>query len=364
MAKRMVIAGRYEVLERLGSGRMGTVYRVLDKKFDEEVALKLLRPEVAGDEDMIERLRNELKTARKIIHPNVTRMYEFGEEQGRFTITMEYVPGEDLKSYIRRSRILPIQKAVDIACQICRGLIEAHRLRITHNDIKPRNIMIDNEGNAKILDFGIAPSIGNKKGFVDKGGVIGTPEYLSPEQIEGKEADQRSNIYSLGAVLFEMVTGKPPFEGDTALSPAIKQKQSPLQNPRDLNREVPEGLSRLILKCLEKSRDKRYASVKEFLAELQPYSGFKMPAEILLKLKDVGRKAPTRPFRLKTIIVIIIFGALFIAAAYFFVSLKLKTQRLNPAVKTGIGQASIASSKGDLTENKLYQPFEGQSQRR
>jgi serine/threonine-protein kinase len=172
-------AGRYQIIEELGKGGMGKVYRALDKKLNEEVALKLIKPEIASDKKMLERFSNELKLARKISHRNVGRMYELLEEKGTHYITMEYVPGEDLRSSIKRFGQLPIGKSISIAKQICEGLIEAHRLEVMHRDLKPSNIMIDKEGNARIMDFGIARSL-KAKGITGAGIMIGTPEYMSP----------------------------------------------------------------------------------------------------------------------------------------------------------------------------------------
>ncbi len=262
-----VFARRYQVIEDLGKGGMGRVYKVLDTEVGEKLALKLLNPEIAADEKNIERFRNELKLARTVSHRNICRMYDLGREGDAYYITMEYVSGEDLKSLIHRIGALPLGKAVAIARQVCEGLAEAHRLGIVHRDLKPHNIMIDREGNARIMDFGIARSV-KAKGITGAGMMIGTPEYMSPEQVDGKDADARSDIYALGIVLFEMLTGRLPFEGDTPLSVAVKQKTEAPPDPRKLNPQVPDDLRTLVLRCLDKSREKRYPDTEALLADL------------------------------------------------------------------------------------------------
>ncbi|NIM90241.1 MAG: protein kinase [Candidatus Aminicenantes bacterium] len=303
LARRSTFANRYDVIEELGRGGMGAVYRVFDKQIQEEVALKLLKPEIAADKKTIERFRNEIKFARKIAHRNVCRMYDLSEEEGTQYITMEYVPGEDLKSTIKRVGPLGAGKAIFIAKQVCEGLTEAHHLGVVHRDLKPSNIMIDKEGNTHIMDFGIARSV-ETKGITGEGVMIGTPEYMSPEQAEAKETDHRSDIYSVGVILYEMVTGKVPFEGDTALSIAMKHKSEEPRAPRELNAQILESLNTLILRCMEKDKEKRYQTAEELLFELTNIEkAIPSTERILPKKKPITSKEITVQFKLKKLFI-------------------------------------------------------------
>lgn len=260
-------ASRYQIIEELGKGGMGSVFRALDRKLNEEVAIKLLRTDIAADSKSLERFSNEVKLARKIIHKNVGRIYHLGDEQGKHFITMEYVQGQDLRALISQAGQLTVSKSISIAKQVCEGLAEAHRLGVIHRDLKPSNIMIDNEGSARIMDFGIAHTKKTKR-ITDSGIIVGTPEYMSPEQVEARELDHRSDIYSFGIILYEMLTGKVPFEGETPISVAVKHLTSSPPQPMELNRGIPVNINRIIMKCLEKDRTGRYQSVDELLSEI------------------------------------------------------------------------------------------------
>jgi len=333
-----VFAGRYQIIEVLGKGGMGKVFRALDKKLNEEVALKLVKPEIASDKKTLERFSNELKIARKIAHKNVGRMYELMEEKGTHFITMEYVPGQDLKGLIRQSRQLTAGTTISIAKQVCEGLAEAHRLGVIHRDLKPQNIMIDKEGNSRIMDFGIARSL-KAKGITAEGVIIGTPEYMSPEQVDAKETDQRSDIYSLGVILYEMVIGRVPFEGDTPLSVALKQKTETPEDPRKLNSQIPEDLSHVILKCMEKDKEKRYQSANELRSELiHIEKGIPTTEREVSKRKPITSREITVTFGLKKLFI----PALVVAAIVIVVVIILQLLPKKEAVPLPSGKHSIA----------------------
>jgi len=203
-------AGRFRILEEIGTGSMGTVYKALDEKINDIVSLKVLKPAWASDHEAAERFQNEIRLARKISHKNICRLYDFGQDDGHCYLTMEFVSGQNLKTILKMMKPLSSRTALGIARQVCEGLAEAHRLGIVHRDLKPSNIMIDGEGSVRIMDFGIAHSAGTA-GQTQAGSVVGTPEYMSPEQAEGQTIDSRSDIYSLGVILYEMVTGERPF---------------------------------------------------------------------------------------------------------------------------------------------------------
>jgi len=303
LARGTIFAGRYEIIEELGKGGMGRVYRVEDKKLDQEVALKLIKHEIANDKKNIERFRNELKLARKIRHKNVCGMFDLGETEGAHFITMEYIDGEDLKSMIRMIGKLSTGKAILIAKQVCEGLTEAHGLGVVHRDLKPSNIMIDKFGNAKIMDFGIARSL-KAKGITGTGVMIGTPEYMSPEQVEAKDIDQRSDIYSLGIIMYEMLTGNPPFEAETPFALGVKHKSEAPKNPMEFNPQIPDDLSKTILKCLEKEKNSRYQSAADVRSELERIEqGLPTTDRVLPKKKPFTSREITVQFSTKKLLV-------------------------------------------------------------
>ena len=259
-------AGRYEVKEILGAGGMGVVYRAFDRELQEPVAIKTLRPEaMAGGTVALDRFKQEIRLARRIAHRNVVRTYDLGEQNGVYYLTMEYVEGTSLKQLIVSRGKLPVAVALTVGKQLCRALEVAHAEGVIHRDIKPQNIVVEPSGFLKVMDFGIArlanPPQG--KGLTEAGTSIGTPDYMSPEQLAGAELDQRSDLYAAGVVLFECVTGRVPFEAETTWALVAKHLEEDSPDPRTFNAEVPGELAAVILKAMAKEQKDRFATASE-----------------------------------------------------------------------------------------------------
>ncbi len=357
LSRGSVFASRYEVIEEIGQGGMGTVYKVFDQKVKEKIAIKMIKPAVAFDQSILERFNNEVKIVRKIVHKNVCRMYDLSESEGMHFITMEYVSGEDLSGLIKRIGQLSNKKAVFITKQICEGLAEAHSLGIIHRDLKPQNVMLDKHGDVRIMDFGIARSLFTK-GLTETGMLIGTPEYMSPEQVEGIVVDARSDIYSMGVILYEMLTGLVPFEGNTPMSVALKHKTDMPANPRTFNASIPESLNRLILKCLEKDPDKRFQSAREVIEALDQLDvGTHSAVRTGVRERPPTRKDTVRKPGSKKILVPVL-GLIGLAAAAILLwqfvfkaqPEKPASQPSPPSVEERLSQANYLREAGQLGE--------------
>ena len=266
-----ILGDRFEILSVLGAGGMGVVYKVRDRELDDLVALKMLKRDVWGDRELLERLKIELKLARKITHPNVLRTFDFGDMNGIPFITMEYVRGITLRYLLNETGSLPYSAGLRLARQLCRGLAAAHEVGVLHRDIKPENLLVQPNGNAKLMDFGIARPVMRDlaAGQTAPGTVIGTPQYLAPEQLRGQEADQRADLYACGVVFYEIFTAHTPFGGDNPMQIIVNTLNEQPTAPRQHWAQMPLALERIILRCLEKDPNNRYRSANELLEELE-----------------------------------------------------------------------------------------------
>jgi eukaryotic-like serine/threonine-protein kinase len=267
-----VIAGRYEVQSVLGTGGMGVVLKALDRQLDELVALKLLKQEVFTQEPAaLERFKQELKLARRITHRNVVRTFDYSEADGYYIISMEYVKGITLKQLIRQRGMLPVRIGVQVGKQICSALDAAHEKGVVHRDMKPQNVLLESTGDVKIMDFGIA-RLSDMKGMTTTGMIMGTPDYMSPEQAQGFNLDARTDIYSTGVVLYEVFTGKLPFVADSPLAVLNKHIREAVPPPITLNPELPRELELILYRALAKNPEDRYQRISQLNADLESVS--------------------------------------------------------------------------------------------
>jgi serine/threonine-protein kinase len=261
--------GRYEIMGPLGRGGMGMVYKARDKVLDEVVAIKVLRPDFAQDPKMAERFKGEIKNARKIRHRNVCAIHDYGEDRGLLYISMEFIDGVDLKHVLREKGGLESRQAYDVAIQVAEGLQAVHDAGIIHRDLKTPNIMVDAQGVARLMDFGIAKRQGAEGTMTATGQVVGTPEYMSPEQAQGRKVDFRSDIYALGIVTYEIFTGQVPFRGETPISTILKHLHDPPPLEGPAARGISDGLRPVLRKALAKDQTDRYANAREFAEALR-----------------------------------------------------------------------------------------------
>jgi serine/threonine protein kinase/tetratricopeptide (TPR) repeat protein len=267
-----VLGGRYEILELLGQGGMGAVYKARDREVDRLVALKVIRPELAGHPDVLRRFKQELILARQVTHKNVIRIFDLGEAEGAKFISMEYIDGRDLKSiHAERGKLQP-EEAAEIIEQVCLALDAAHAEGVIHRDLKPQNIMVDKHGRVVVMDFGIARSK-ELSGLTQTGDLVGTPEYMSPEQAKGEEIDSRSDLFSLGIILYELLTGISPYEATTPVVALLKRTQERAVPPDKLDPAIPEFMNDIVVRCLEIDPQRRYASAQEILQDLEARHG-------------------------------------------------------------------------------------------
>jgi len=265
-----LFGGRYEIMGVLGQGGMGAVYKARDRELDRLIALKVIRPELATDPAILQRFKQELILARNVTHKNVVRIFDLGEAEGVRFISMEYVDGEDLRTILRRQGKIAPSEATNMIEQVCRALDAAHAEGVIHRDLKPQNIMRDKNGRIVVMDFGLARSLG-ESGMTQTGAIVGTLEYMSPEQALGSTLDQRSDIFSVGLIFYELLTGKAPYEADTAIASLMKRTREDARPASDVDESVPKPLSAIVGRCLEREPSNRYHSVLELLQQLNTW---------------------------------------------------------------------------------------------
>ena len=262
----MMIGDRYEILEKIGTGGMSDVYKAKCHKLNRFVAIKVLKQEFSENANFVSKFRTEAQAAAGLMHPNIVNVYDVGEEDGIYYIVMELVEGITLKKYIEKKARLSFKEAVSIAIQVSMGIEAAHNNHIIHRDIKPQNIIISKDGKVKVTDFGIAKAATSN---TITSNVMGSVHYTSPEQARGGYSDEKSDIYSLGITIFEMLTGRVPFNGETTVAIAIKHIQEELPSPKEFVPEIPNSVEGIVLKCCQKSPDRRYQSMQEVIADLK-----------------------------------------------------------------------------------------------
>lgn len=268
MMPNQLIGGRYRIMRTLGEGGMANVYLAHDLILNRDVSIKTLRLDLSNDEKTINRFRREALAATELTHPNIVDVYDFDEEDGMQYLVMEYVDGMDLKTYIKRNFPIPLQQVIKILKQVLSAVSEAHKAGIIHRDLKPQNILIDNQGNAKISDFGIAMT-NSELGMTQTNTIFGSVHYLSPEQTRGGMATDKSDVYSLGIILYEMLVGKVPFAGENAVAIALQHSQSQIPLVRDFDDSIPQALENVVLKATAKDPAERYPSVDAMLIDLR-----------------------------------------------------------------------------------------------
>lgn len=285
----MLIGDRYEILDKIGTGGMSDVYKAKDHKLNRFVAVKVLKQEFSENTNFVSKFRVEAQAAAGLMHPNIVNVYDVGEEEGTYYIVMELVEGITLKNYIEKKARLSIKEAISIAIQVSMGIEAAHNNHIIHRDIKPQNIIISKDGKVKVTDFGIAKAATSN---TITSNVMGSVHYTSPEQARGGFSDEKSDIYSLGCTMFEMLTGHVPFDGETTVAIAIKHIQEEMPSPREYVSEIPISVEKIILKCCQKSPDRRYQDMGKLIVDLK--KSLITPDEDFVTMIDVDTSAATR----------------------------------------------------------------------
>jgi len=300
-----LIVGRYELEELVGEGGMSSVYRAHDTVLERRVAIKILHEHFSRDPEYVERFRREARAIARLSHPNVVTVIDRGEWEGRQFIVFEHVAGENLKAVIAREGPLPVARALELACQIARALSFAHELGIVHRDVKPHNVLLDGSGTAKVTDFGIARALDSDDALTATGTVLGTGQYLSPEQANGERGDERSDQYSLGVVTYELLTGEVPYSGDNLMAVAMRHVRDPVPSARALRPDVPERVDAVIARAMAKRPQDRFGSMDTLAAALESCLAEVESDDAAKQDEDTGviplRRPPALPARAEAV---------------------------------------------------------------
>ena len=346
----MLLGHRYEILSLLGEGGMGAVYKAMDRELNRPVALKVIRPELAQNKGIIERFKQELLLARQVTHRNVIRIYDLGEADRMKFITMEFIEGEDLRSLLLHKQKLTPEEAMDVILQVCRALEAAHSTGVIHRDLKPQNIMREESGRIVVMDFGLARTVASD-GMTKTGALVGTMEYMSPEQALGQTLDQRSDLYTVGLILYELLTGKMPFAADSALASLIKRTQERVVPVSDLDGAIPRSVSNIVTKCLERDLKLRYQTSAELLSDLEAWQGKRAGATLNFHAK-VGPWGQGLPWPLiatvATVILLVALGWIFRARL-----VPISKQQVPAGPQVSLAILPFRNASGDATMDWL-----------
>ena len=351
-----MIAGRFELEEVVGSGGMASVYRAHDRMLERPVAVKILHEHYVSDEEAVERFQREARSAAQLAHPNIVTVIDRGEDDGRPYIVFEYVEGENLKQLVTREGALPVGTVIDLGIQIAQALEAAHERGVVHRDIKPQNVLLAEEGRVKVTDFGIARSRGTE-GLTLTGTIMGTSDYIAPEQAKGEPAGEASDIYSLGVVLYELLTGRVPYEAESPVAVAMRHVHDPIPSVRSVRPEVPPRLDAAVRRALAKEPRDRFASMSDLVAELEACRRGDVPvahdSSATVIVPPVARQKPRRARRaLRMMMITLLAVAVVVAAA---VGAYVLTKGASKA--TGIGGGGSSAGKVvRLTGVTAYDP--------
>jgi serine/threonine protein kinase/tetratricopeptide (TPR) repeat protein len=344
------IGTRYEIVRLLGQGGMGAVYQAQDKELERQVAIKVIRADMASNPEILRRFKQELILARQITHKNVIRIFDLGQADGIKFITMEYIEGENLQSVLRGKKKLEPAEAANILAQVCRALEAAHHEGVIHRDLKPQNIMLDKNGRAYVMDFGIARSMFSA-GMTQTGALIGTPDYMSPEQAKGQSLDARSDLFSLGIIFYEMLSGKVPFDADTTMGKLWKRTNEAARPVDELDKAIPRPLSDIVRKCLEIDPQKRFASAEELLHSIELWQGPVAGTRVV----SVPLAASSSSRKWLAAAAVVVVGI----AGFLFFRSRITPQPLAPQVPVTLLIADFDNKTGDSVFDGTLEPMLG-----